>query len=151
MIIGKRKMFDIKRYKPKFDKLYFWITVPTLAIVLGALVLTGVIHAIGGTIVMAATLLFTAYFLISPCFGYVDLRQTSVFVRFGFFLTREIPYEKIRGVEKKRTVIADSMLSLKNAMEHVNIKHGSFDVTSVSVKDNDALMTEIRVICGISE
>ena len=35
------------------------------------------------------------------------------------------------------------MLSLKSAMEHVEIRYNSFDVTVVSVKDNDALIAEL--------
>ncbi len=138
-----------KRFLPKYDKLFHWIWIPTATLMLGLVILSFLFNE--GRITMLATAFFVAYFIVSPMFGYVELRETSVFVRFGFFLTREIPYETIRGVEKKRTAIADSMLALKNALEHVNIKHGSFDVTSVSVKDNDALMTEIRAICGIPE
>ena len=34
-------------------------------------------------------------------------------------------------------------MSMKNSLEHVNIRYNSFDVTSVSVKDNEAFMKEL--------
>lgn len=137
-------MMEAKRYKPKFDKLYAWIVAPTMALTLGALVLTGVTYSIGGLIIMLGTTLFVSYFLISPCFGYVELRENTLFIKFGFFMKREIPYGRIRGLEKKRTAIADSMLSLKNAMDHVNIKYNSFDLFSVSVKDEENFIEELK-------
>jgi hypothetical protein len=138
-----------KRFKPKFDRLYFWITFPTALLVLGMLVLTAIERSIGGWIVTACTAVFIGYFLVSPCFGYVELREETLFVKFGFFLKREIPYKSIRGIEKKHTAIADSMLSLKNAMDHVNVKYGSFDCTSVSIMDEDAMIEEIKKRCDI--
>ena len=140
---------EIKRYKPKFDKLYAYIIAATAVVVLISLLLTVADHSVGGGIVTGATALFIGYFLVSPCFGYVELRKSAVFIKFGFILKREIPYDRIRGVEKKRTAIADSMLSLKNAMEHVNIKYNNFDLYSVSVADNDGLMEEIKKRCGM--
>ena len=116
---------------------------------LGLLVLTAIERSIGGWIVTACTVIFIGFFLISPCFGYVELREETVFIKFGFFLKREIPYKSIRGIEKKHTAIADSMLSLKNAMDHVNVKYGSFDCTSVSIMDEDAMIEEIKKRCDI--
>ena len=135
---------EIQRYKPKFDKLYAYITAPTAVLILGLLVLTVESHATGGWIVMLATALFVGYFLISPCFGYVELRENTLFIKFGFFMKREIPYDRIRGLEKKRAAISDSMLSLKNAMDHVNIKHNSFDLFSVSVQDEEGFIEELK-------
>ena len=132
------------RFYPKFDKLYLWITLPTAALMLLLLVLTGVFRSTGGLIVMACAVAFVGYFLISPCFGYVELREETVFIKFGFFLKREIPYARIRGIEKKRTAIADSMLSLKNALNHVNIKYASFDCVSISVKNEEKMIDEIK-------
>ena len=116
---------------------------------LGMLVLTAIERSIGGWIVTVGTVIFIGFFLISPCFGYVELREETRFVKFGFFLKREIPYKSIRGIEKKHTAIADSMLSLKNAMDHVNVKYGSFDCTSVSIMDEDAMIEEIKKRCDI--
>lgn len=144
-------MIEIKRFLPKYDKFFHFIWIPTAIIMLSLLALNAFLPSIFGWIVTLATTVIVAYFVISPMFGYVELQETYVFVKFGFFMKRVIPYETIRGVEKKRTAIADSMVALKNAMEHVNIKHGKFDITSVSVKDNDVLMAEIRKRCGISD
>jgi hypothetical protein len=85
-----------------------------------------------------------AYFIISPLFGYVELREKSVFIKFGFIMSREIPYEKIRGFSKARKFYSDSMLSLKNSFDHVNIKYNTFDMISVSVTDNDLLISDIE-------
>ena len=137
------------RFKPKFDKLFLFIWIPCAVLILGLLILTAIDGSVGGWTILAFTALFVAYFLISPCFGYVELRETAVFIKFGFFLKKEIPYEKIRATEKKHTAIADSMLSLKNALDHVNIKYGSFDVTSVSVLDEDTMISELHARCGI--
>ena len=41
------------------------------------------------------------------------------------------------------------MLSLKNAMDHVTVKYGSFDCTSVSIMDEDAMIEEIKKRCDI--
>ena len=144
-------MMEHKRFFPKYDTLFHFIWIPTAIIMLFLLVMNAFLPSTFGWIVTLVTTVVVAYFVISPMFGYVELRETCVFVKFGFFMRRVIPYETIRGVEKKRTAIADSMVALKNAMEHVNIKHGSFDVTSVSVKDGDAMMAEIRKRCGIPE
>ena len=140
---------EYKRFRPKFDKLYLWITIPTMLLTLALLVLTAVWQATGGWIVMTATTTFIGYFLISPCFGYVELREETVFFKFGFILKREVPYARIRKLEKRRTAIAESMLSLKNAMEHVNVKFNSFDCYSVSVKENDELIEELKERCNI--
>lgn len=137
------------RFKPKFDKLFLWFAVLTMVPVFAALALTVAFQSTGGWIIMTATTLFAAYFFVSPCFGYVELRETAVFIKFGFFMKREIPYDKIRGIEKKHSAVADSMLSLKNALDHVNIKHGSFDVTSVSVSDEDTMISELHARSGI--
>ena len=88
--------------------------------------------------------LFANYFFVSPLFGYVELRSDELFVKYGFFIKRRIPYASIKSLKKERKLYTDTMLSLKNAMEHVNIKFGSFDLTAVSVTDNDALIAAIE-------
>ena len=140
---------EYKRFRPKFDRLYLWIVIPTMLLTLTLLVLTAVWQATGGWIVMTATTAFIGYFLISPCFGYVELREETVFFKFGLIMKREVPYARIRKLEKRRTAIAESMLSLKNAMEHVNVKFNSFDCYSVSVKENEELIEELKKRCNI--
>ncbi len=135
---------ETKRYKPRFDKLFLWIVIPTAALMLAVFALTAVQRSVGGFIFIGATTLFVAYFFISPCFGFVELREETVFFKFGFFLKREVSYARIRGIERKHTVIADSILSLKNAMDHVNIKFNSFDLFSMSLKDEEDFISEIK-------
>ena len=130
------------RFRPRVDRLFWIIWVPTAVLML-------VLTVVGAFAPMALVLmilvdLFVFYFLVSSLVGYVELRERSVFIRFGFILKREIPYESISRVEKERRFYADSMLSLKNAMEHLNIKYNRFDLVCVSVVDNDALLAELE-------
>ena len=64
-------------------------------------------------------------------------------IKYGFIIKREIPYGKIRELMLSRSLFSDSMLNLKNSREHVLIKYNTFDVTTVSVKGNDLLISEI--------
>lgn len=131
-----------RRFKPLIDKLFWIILIPTCLLLLSVTVI-----AVFEPLALVLTLLvdiFTLYFLISPLFGYVELREETLFVKFGFFMKREIPYSKIRGVSRERKFYSDSMLSLKNSFEHVNIKYNSFDMLSVSVVGNDELIAEIE-------
>ena len=132
-----------RRFKPLIGKLFWIIFIPTCLLLLAVTVV-----AVFEPLALVLTLfvdIFTLYFLISPLFGYVELREETLFVKFGFFMKREIPYSKIRGVSRERKFYSDSMLSLKNSFEHVNIKYNSFDMLSVSVVGNDELVREIQV------
>ena len=140
---------EMKRYKPQFDKLYFCILIPTNALIV-ALFVVALLTSPGASITVGATLVFVNYFLLSPAFGYLELREDGVFIKFGFVMKRYIPYKTIRGIEKKRQFHADSMLSLKNAIDHVNIKYNKFDMVSVSVKGSDELVAELCEIAGVS-
>lgn len=133
---------EIKRYKPHFDKLYLWILIPTDILIVGIFVLA-LFTSLAMGIITGISLLFINYFLLSPAFGYLELREDGVFIKFGFVMKRHIPYKAIRGIEKKRQFYADSMLSLKNAFDHVNIKYNKFDIVSVSVKESDDLIKEL--------
>ncbi len=131
-----------KRFKPLIDRLYFMIFIPT------ALLLIAVTAASAfsppALIITGAVDLFVLYFLISPLFGYVELRESSLFIKYGFLLKKEIPYAKIRGAVKGRKFYSESMMSLKNSFEHVNVKYNTFDVTTVSVVKNDAFISELE-------
>ena len=131
-----------KRYKPLIGKMFFIIWIPTL-IFLAVVTIMSAAY-ISALLIMLATDIFTVYFLVSSLVGFVELREDSVFVKLGFFTTREIPYNKIRDVSKEHKLYADSMLSLKNSLDHVNIKYNRFDVLSVSVVDNDELVDMIK-------
>ena len=131
------------RYKPKVDKLFVWLCVLMNVILLACAVSTA-IFAPSTLFINVPIFLFSNYFFISPLFGYVELRDGELFVKYGFFMKRSIPYAKIRALVKEWKFYTDTMLSLKNAMEHVNIKYNSFDVTAVSVTDNDALIAAIE-------
>ena len=104
-----------KRYKPRLDRLFYGIAIFTAAVVLGCLIPS---FYGGGAFAIAVTL--------------------------GFFLSREIPYEKIYAVEKKHMMVADSMLSLKNGMDHLNVKYNRFDLVSLSLQNEEDF---IKVLC----
>ena len=132
------------RYKPKFDKLFYIPISIAVALVLGATALCTVYYAPIGLVVMILCDLFVLYFILSAFVGYVELREETLFIKFGFFLKKEIPYNKIRRVEKCRRMYSESIMSLKNALEHIDIRYNTYDVVSVSVVDNDALIEEIE-------
>ena len=131
-----------KRFKPKYDKSFVLIWIPTVAL----LIVTTIIGmaTLVSALIMIFTDAFTLYFLFTSIVGYVELREESVFVKFGFFMKRDIPYSKIRAIDTAHKFYADSMLSLKNSLDHVNIRYNKFDIISVSVKENDELIAELN-------
>ena len=135
----------MKRYKPLVDKLYFIISSPTALLLLATTLVLAFLEPLALFWLIPVDI-FSSYFLISPLWGYVELRERVLFIKYGFILKREIPYEKIRKIERERKWYSETMLSLKNSLEHVNIKYNSFDVTAVSVKDNDGFVQEIEAL-----
>ena len=132
----------IKRFKPLLDKVFWIILIPTLMLLAAATVIS--CYAPVALFIIIPVDVLSVYFLFTPLFGYVELREDTVFVKLGLIMEREIPYTKIRAVEKERKLYSDSLVSLKCAMEHVNIRYNRFDVLSVSVQDNDALIVGIN-------
>ena len=129
-------------YKPKIDRYYYLIYIPT-----NVLMLAGTCLALGSLfalIVMLLSDILVLYFTLSPLFGRVELREDTLFIKFGFFLTREIPYARIREIKKERRIYTDTMLSLKNSLEHITIKYNVYDVTAVSVRDNDEFILSLE-------
>ena len=133
---------DAKRFKPAIDKLFWWILI-TASVIMLALTLLTAFDAPFMLFITVPTDLFVAYFIVSPLFGYAELREKTLFIKFGFLLKREIPYAKIRGTSTERKIYADSMLSLKNALDHVNVKYNKFDVVSMSLKNSENFVAEL--------
>lgn len=131
-----------KKFLPLVDKLFFIISVPTVVLMIVMTVLS--LEAPLAFVLLLLCDALVVLLLVSPLFGYVELREKTVLIRYGIFLKREIEYSKIRSLERRRSVCSESMLSLKNSLEHVNIKYNKFDQTSVSVKNNDELIREIK-------
>lgn len=129
------------RFKPQIDRLFWFIWIPTVILLAVGTVIS--CSSVVALLIMLATDVFTLYFLVSPLFGYVELRRESVYIKFGFFVSREIEYARIRAVDTERKWYSESMLSLKCACEHVNIKYNNFDVVTVSVDDNATLAAEL--------
>lgn len=137
-----------KRYKPLFDGCYLAIWIPLILFMILMTVFTA--EAPIAFWIMIPIDIFTLYFFVSPFFGFVEFRESSLFIKFGFFMTREIPYAKIRGLKKEKKFYSESMTSLKNALEHVNIKYNNFDVVTVSVVGNDEFARELSERAGLS-
>ena len=125
------------RYKPLVDKLFFIIWIPTVLLLAAGTVISA--YAPLSLIIMIPVDIFTLFFLVSPLFGYAELREHTLFIKLGLIMKREIAYEKIRAIESERRWYSYSMLSLKCALDHVNIRYNSFDVITVSVKGNAEL------------
>ena len=142
---GGEKM-DNKRFKPKIGKMFYIIWIPTVLLLAVCTWLS--FAAPIGFVIMLATDLFTLYFLITSLFGYVELREETVYVKFGLFTEKEIPYTSIRDISKERKFYSDSMMSLKYTLEHVNIKYNRFDLVSVSVVENDELIRDLEERIG---
>ena len=140
---------DNKKFKPLFDK-SFYILLVFVAALLIAMTMLAITYP-KGLFIFIPIDLFCLYFFVSPCFGYVQLREDSLFIKFGFFIKRDIPYKKIRTVKKDRKFYSDSMLALKNSLEHINIKYNSFDVVAVSVVNNDEFISELNERCKAAE
>ena len=135
-----------KRYKPLVDKFFYILASVTLILVASPMIICGIL-APTTLFITTPICLFSLYFFISPLTGYVEVRESSIYIRYGFIMTKEIEYNRIRSVEKDRTAISPSLISLKSSLEHVNIKFNTFDITTVSVKDNDDLIKEITERC----
>ena len=134
---------DCKKFKPKLDKLFWYIWIPMAVLMLGITVFSA--FEPSSLFVTAMVDVFVFYFMLSSLAGFAELRESTLYVKFGYILKREIPYEKIRGIEKERKFYSYSMLSLKNALEHVTIKYNKFDSICVSVKDNDEFIRELKL------
>ena len=131
------------KFSPLVDKLYLIITIPTAILVLSVATVSFIFAPVTLFLTLPITL-FVGYFLVSPLLGYVELRESCLFIKYGLILKKEIPYKKIRAVEKERKFYSESMMSLKLAFDQVNVKYNSFDVTTVSVKDNDLFITKLK-------
>lgn len=131
-----------KRYKPLVDKLFFAIWIPTSLLMIAVTVVSAFTPI--SLFIMITVDVFTFYFLVSSLVGYVELRENTLFAKFGFIIKREIPYGKIRGLVKERKAYSESMLSLKNSMEHINVKYNTYDVITVSVVNNDDFIKELE-------
>ncbi len=135
------------RYRPKIDKLFYSILIPTMIIVMLPVILCGIDAPIT-LLITIPIFLFTAYFFITTLFGYAELREFTLFIKYGLIMKKEIPYDKILGIEKERKLISPSILSIKNALDHVNIKYNTFDVTTLSLVNSDEFIDNLNKKCN---
>lgn len=116
----------------------------TELVVLAAFIICCIDFSLGGFLVMLFTFIFMNFFVISPFFGYAELREEELYIKFGFFLRKAIPYSKIRAVEKKRDWYSSSLVSLKMAKDHLDVKYNRFDIVSLSIKDEEIFIEELN-------
>ncbi len=133
---------NIKKYMPKIDRLFWSLFIPTNLFCILVLVIPSIIDP-QVLFITLPIFLFVNYFFISSLFGYAELRENELFIKYGFFMKKSIPYDKIRSLEKQRRFYSHSMLSLKNAYDHIDIKYNFYDLTTVSLKDEDAFVAEL--------
>ena len=131
-----------KRYRPLIDWTFWMILIPTMLLLIAATVFAALEPT--ALFIILPVDLFSLYFLVSPLFGYVELREESLFIKYGLMLKKEIPYAKIRKVERDKKFYSESMTALKLSLDHVNVKYNSFDVTTVSVRDNESFMKDLN-------
>ena len=140
------------RFKPQFDRFYKTVLILTSVFVLGVISVVS-FFAPESLFVMIPSAAFVAYFILSSLVCYVELREKTCFIKFGFFTKREIEYSKITSVQMARGFYSESMLAVKNSIEHVNLWCGRFSATTVSVVDNPAFVRELeaRIAASRSE
>ena len=132
----------MKRYNVAIDKLFFIIWIPLLIFMIISTVLS--FNHLGSFILLLSVDIFVFYFMFSSLSGYVKLYDDYMYIKFGFIIKRKIEYKDIRQVIKERKVYSTSYLSLKNAVEHIVIKYNKYDDVTVSVKENDDLINELK-------
>ena len=135
-----------KRYKPLFDKLFYITSVLTFILVVTPTVVCG-IHAPSTLFITLPVFLFTAYFFISPLFAYAELGEDALFIKYGLMISHSIPYNKIRAIKSERGMTNHSILSIKNALVHTNIKYNTFDETTLSLKEMDEFLRDLNEKC----
>ena len=69
--------------------MFYIIWIPTVAF-LSVMTLISTVELFA-FLIMLATDIFTLYFLFTSLVGYVEFGEKILFVKFGFFLKREIP------------------------------------------------------------
>ena len=131
-----------KVYKPLFDKSFYIIWIPTLLLLAVATFISA--SAVVALLILIAADVFTLYFLFSSLSAYAELREDCLYIKFGFIIKREIPYSSIRGLKKEHKIIAETIFSIKNALDHVVIKYNKFDAVTVSVKENDSFISALE-------
>jgi len=135
-----------KRFMPHIDRINRVIFIIAIVLLLGLTVEICLFPEPLAICLVIPLELIVLYLLISPFFGYVELRENTVFIKFGLILKKEIPFSVIRGAERVVKTSSDSIISLKTAFEHINIKYNRYDVVSVSIKDGDVFIAEIEKI-----
>ena len=82
MFFQRRYRMQRKRFKPLIDKMFWIISIP-LCVLMTAFTVFATILQPSMLFFMLTVDAFVAYFLISPLWGYVELREHTVFIKYG--------------------------------------------------------------------
>ena len=132
-----------KIYKPLIDKYFYYIWAPIT--ILLAICTYISLFEVTSFFIMVSTDIFTFYFMISSLVGYCKFQEETLYIRFGFILKIEINYKDIIEIKKERGVMTYTMLSLKNALDHITIKYNKYDFIAISVKNQEDFIQELEL------
>lgn len=131
------------KFKTKFDLFHIMILLITELIMLPFVIISLIDKSYGAAIISAIPGILIALLWISMASAYAVLEDDSLFIKYGFVFKKRIPYNKIRSIEKKKKWYSESLLGMKNSLVHVDIKYNTYDITCVSLKDNDLFIDEL--------
>ncbi len=132
------------KFKAKLDIVYIVIYVIVGIVMLAPSIVSLITKDYITALICLIPFILILFMIISMVCGYARLDDDCLFIKYGFVFKRSIPYEKIRSYELQRKFYCESLLSLKNAMEHVEIKYNKFDNTCVSVRDNIVFLEQLH-------
>ena len=73
-----------KKFKPKLDKLFWFIWIPMALLMITLTVLSA--FELPSLFIAIAVDVFVFYFMFSSLAGFAELRENSLYVKFGFIL-----------------------------------------------------------------
>ena len=83
-----------RKFKPLIDKLYWIIFIPTVAFMLIMTVIAS--FSVTALFIIIPVDLTVVYLLISPLFGYAELREDSLFIKYGLLLKKDVLGNRLR-------------------------------------------------------
>lgn len=131
------------KYRVNIDKYYYITIVVVSLILLIPLILSIVAKRVWVILVVAFLIIFVEYLLFSCFIGYAKLEEDHLVIRYGFIIKRRLPYEIIRGVEKKSSYFSESLISLKTTKNCVVVLFNTYDNTTISIKDEDDFIEKL--------
>lgn len=82
--------------------------------------------------------------MISSLFGYARLEETTLYIRFGFFVHKKISYHRIKSMEKKKGYFRESLFSLNTSMEYIRIEYDENKFITVSIRNSEEFICNLK-------